>query len=134
MDFLTQTNVSNLYLYRGEVYRGLRPVYTTAQALQEFMHALELDPKNYSALRAIAGIYLYDEKDYPLAEFYVDQAIGLKPDLAYAYITRGDLYRRLGDLPRALAAYQDALARLPDYQAAIDRIAAVQAELRKQAP
>ena len=134
MDFLNAANPSNVYLYRGQVYQGLSPAYTASQALQEFLHSLELDPKNYSATLSIASVYLYDLKDYPLAEFYINQAIGLNPAPAYAYLIRGDVYRQLGNLQSAIAAYQDALTRQPGYQTALDRLAAVQAELKKQAP
>jgi tetratricopeptide (TPR) repeat protein len=58
MDFLNAANPSNVYIYRGEVYQGLSPAYTASQALQEFLHSLELDPKNMWAMRAIAGVYL----------------------------------------------------------------------------
>lgn len=132
MDFLVPAELSSAYFYRGEVYQGLSPVYTASQALQEFLHALDLDPKNYWAMRAIASVYLYNLKDYPAAEFYINQAIGLNPDPDYAYLIHGDLYRQRGSLQSAIAAYQDALIRQPGYQAAIDRIKAVQAEVQKQ--
>jgi tetratricopeptide (TPR) repeat protein len=134
MDFLLGANPSNAFLYRGEVYQGLRPAYTSSQALQEFLRSLALDPKNYWAMQAIAGVYLYDLKDYPSAELYINRAIGLNPDLSYAYLTRGDLYRQEGNLQGAITAYQDALTRQPGYQAALDRLAAAQAQLKKQAP
>jgi len=134
MDFLQAANPSYVFIYRGEVYQGLRPAYTASQALQEFLHSLELDPKNYWAMQAIASVYLNDLKDYPLAEFYINQAIGLNPAPVYAYLIRGDVYRQLGNLQSAIAAYQDALTRQPGYQTALDRLAAVQAELKKQAP
>jgi tetratricopeptide (TPR) repeat protein len=134
MDFLGAENPSNVFLYRGEVYQGLRLAYTAQQALQEFLRSLELNPKNYWAVRAIGGVYLWDLKNYPQAEYYINLAIGLNPDRPEAYVTRGDFYRQQGDLKAAAAAYKDALAHQPGYQPAVDRLAAVQAELQKQAP
>jgi len=132
MDFLNAANPSNVFLYRGEVYQGLSPAYTASQALQEFMRSLELDPKNMWAMRAIAGVYLSNFKNYPLAEQYINQAIGVNPDLPDNYLTLGDVHRQQGDLKAAVAAYEDALARKPGWQAAIDRLTAVQAELLKK--
>jgi tetratricopeptide (TPR) repeat protein len=71
-------------------------------------------------------------KNYPLAEQYIKQAIGVNPDLPDNYLTLGDVYRQQGDLKAAVAAYEDALARKPGWQAAIDRLTAVQAELQKK--
>ena len=130
MDFLNATDSTSAYLYRGEVYQGMSPVYTPTQALGEFLHALALDPKNYRALRDIAGIYLYNLKDYPSAQHYNDLVIGLNPDLPAPYITRGDIYRAQGDLKAAASAYQDALAHQPGNQVALNRLAAVQAKLQ----
>jgi tetratricopeptide (TPR) repeat protein len=134
MDFLEVGKPSYVFLSRGQVYLGLRPTYTASQALQEFLHSLELDPKNYWAMQAIAGVYLGDLKNYPLAEHYINLAIDLNPNLPYAYLTRGDMYRQQGDLQSAIAAYQEALTRQPGYQAALNRLAAVQTELQKRAP
>jgi tetratricopeptide (TPR) repeat protein len=132
MDFLEASASSTAYLYRGEVYQGLGPAYTATQALQEFSHSLELNPKNYWAMRSMAGVYVWNLKNYPMAEHYINQAIGLNPDLPDAYVTRGDIYYQQGDLKAAVAAYEDALARQPGYQWALDRLAAVKAELKKQ--
>jgi tetratricopeptide (TPR) repeat protein len=134
MDFLETGNETYVFLFRGEVYQGLRPAFTAEQALQEFFRALKLDSKNYWALRAIAGVYLYNLKDYPSAEFYINQSIDLKPDLVDNYLMQGDIYRQQGNLQGAITAYQDSLTRQPGYQAALDRLAAVQAQLKKQAP
>ena len=126
MNFRGSGNLSYAFLYRGEVYLGLSPVYTASQALQEFLYALQLDPNNYWAMQDLAGIYLYNLKDYPLAEQYIDLAVSLNSALPNAYLIRGDLYRQQGNLLAAAAAYQDALARQPGYQLALDRLAALQ--------
>jgi tetratricopeptide (TPR) repeat protein len=132
MDFLYAANPSDVFLHRGEVYQGLRPAYSVPQALAEFLHALQLDPKNYWAMQAIAGVYLRDLKNYPLAEQYITHAIALNPTLPDNYLIRGDIYRQQDNLPAAAAAYQDALSRQPGYQPALDRLAALKAQQQKQ--
>lgn len=81
------------------------------------------------AMCAIAGAYLSNLKNYPLAEQYIKQAIVVNPDLPDNYLMLGDIYRQEGDLKAALAAYQDTLARKPGWQAALDRLTAVKAAL-----
>jgi tetratricopeptide (TPR) repeat protein len=134
MNFLDPGELSIVYQYRGEVYLGLHSTYTASQALQEFLHSLDLNPKNYWAMYDIANLYLNNLKDYSSAESYINQAIGLYPDYSYFYITRGDLYRAQGNLPGAILAYQDALTLQPGYQPFLDRLAAAQAALQKQSP
>jgi tetratricopeptide (TPR) repeat protein len=135
MNFLNSNELSAAHLYRGEVYQGLQPTYKPLQALQEFSRSLELNPNSYWAMRAIASVYLWDLKDYALAENYINQAINQNPDLPNAYLTHGDIYRQMGDLKNAVLDYQAAVTRQPGWQSAIDRITAVQAELqKKQAP
>jgi tetratricopeptide (TPR) repeat protein len=134
-DFLNYgANLSKVYFYRAEVYQGLKPTFSAAQALQDYLQSLELDPENVWTLRAIAGIYLWDLKNYSQAEKYINLAIGANPDLADNYLMSGDILRQQGNLNGAEAAYWKALAHNPGWQAALDQLAAVQAELKKQAP
>jgi tetratricopeptide (TPR) repeat protein len=134
MDFLSQASKSAVYLYRGEVYQALIPAYSAQQALDEFERSLALDPQSYPAIRSIAIIYLREIKNYPLAHEYIDMAIGMNPEAAENYVLRGDIYRQQGSLAAAASAYQDAIARRPDWQVAVDRLAAVQAELHEAVP
>jgi tetratricopeptide (TPR) repeat protein len=134
MDFLETSEASTVFVYRGDVYQSLKPSYTVSQALQEYLHALNLDPKNILALRAIALVYLGDLQNYPLAETYINQAISFEPDSPENYQVRGDIYRKQGRLEAAASAYEDALARRPGWQSALNRLAAVQAELKKKSP
>jgi len=133
-EFLSLSDKAYAHIYRGDVYRGLRPQYTSAQALAEFQRALEIDPQNYGARLSIASVYIYDLKDPAPAEIYIRQAMALLPENPYAYLYLGDMYRLQGDLAGATAAYQQALARRPGLQATQDRLDAVQAEMEKTAP
>jgi tetratricopeptide (TPR) repeat protein len=133
-EFLSLSDKTYAHIYRGEVYRRLRPAYTDAQVLAEFQRALEISPQNYSVTLSLAIEYLIDLKNFVLAEKYIRQAMALLPENPNAYLYLGDLYRQQGDLVGAAVAYQQALLRQPGWQAAVDRLAAVQAEMEKTAP
>ena len=133
-DYLSLSDKAYTYIYRGEVYRSLRPAYTDAQVLAEFQRALEIDPQNYWGILSMASEYIYDFKDSVQAEFYIKQAMALLPENPYAYLYLGDLYSQQGDLKGAVAAYQQALLRQPYLQAAADRLAVVRAKMGKPLP
>ena len=54
-----------------------------------------------------------EDLDETISDF--TEAIRLKPNLAYYYLTRGDTYRHEGDNYKAIADYESALQIYPDY-------------------
>lgn len=82
-------------------------------ALQEFQHALALDPKDAAALDGLARSY---EKSGRVAdaEKTFEKAAALQPDNWYGYNELGAFYHRQGKYPQAISAYQQALDITPD--------------------
>jgi len=120
--WLTPGDEVNVHIYRGEVYRSLKDIYSPNQALKEFQRALELQPGNYWALLSIGNVYLYDLKELEQAESYYRQAMAINEKYPNAYYSIGEVYRQRGDKMTAIEWYQQALERQPNWQAAIDRL------------
>lgn len=93
------------YRLRGRGHR-LRQAYP--QALDDFTHALELDPDN---ARALAGrgeaLRLTERYEEALADF--DRSIALDPDDVWTLGSRGLLRHALGHFEEALADFKRAL-------------------------
>jgi tetratricopeptide (TPR) repeat protein len=114
------------HLYLGESYRALKEEYDPEQALEEFEKALELQPGSYWALMDIGHVYLSDLKDDGQAEYYYTRAMTSNENSPYAYYYLGEVWRARGDNQMAMAWYEIALEKQADFQAAIDRIAALE--------
>jgi Flp pilus assembly protein TadD len=82
-------------------------------ALQEFQHALQLDPKDAEALGGLAKSYETSGREAD-AEKTFKEAIALRPDDWTGYNNLGAFYDRHGKYPQAVAAYQQALKVTPD--------------------
>jgi eukaryotic-like serine/threonine-protein kinase len=82
-------------------------------ALQEFQHALQLDPKDAEALGGLARSYENSGRTAD-AEKSFQEAIALRPDAWTGYNNLGAFYDRHGKYPQAIAAYQQALRVTPD--------------------
>ncbi|WP_353069646.1 tetratricopeptide repeat protein [Tunturibacter empetritectus] len=82
-------------------------------ALQEFQHALTLDPRNALAVRGQARAYERSGR-IPDAEAAYKKAVALKPDDWESYNLIGHFYDRQGRYPEAIKALQRALEMTPD--------------------
>ena len=82
-------------------------------ALQEFQHALTLDPRNALAVRGLARAYERSGR-IPDAEAAYKKAVALKPDDWESYNLIGHFYDRQGRYPEAIKALQRALEMTPD--------------------
>lgn len=133
-DFLDSSDAALLRFYRGTAYRALRPQYTDAQILDEFQAALSLEPRNYAALATMASVYQVDLKQFDQAAICLDRLVEFYPKEPDAYLRQGNLYRAMGDLPRAAAAYERALALKPDWDVAQEKLDAVRAQMETPAP
>jgi len=98
------------YTQRSVAHRRLGQV---EEAAADAEHAVSLNPLFWKTHRERAiGYVNAGELEQGIAEF--DQAIQLKPPhpthFAYAYISRGDTHRRLGNLEKAIEDLEAALA------------------------
>ena len=82
-------------------------------ALQEFDHALALDPKNAAALLGLAVSYEGSGRIED-AEKTFQAAAALRPDDWYGLNALGAFYDRQGKYPQAIAAYRQAMQSTPD--------------------
>jgi serine/threonine-protein kinase len=82
-------------------------------ALQEFHHALDLDPKNAAALGGLARSYEGSGRIADAEKTFLDAA-ALRPDDWYELNSLGAFYDRQSKYQQAIAAYQQALQITPD--------------------
>ncbi|WP_348261950.1 protein kinase [Telmatobacter sp. DSM 110680] len=82
-------------------------------ALQEFQHALKLDPKDAEAMGGLARSYEQSGRTAD-AEKTWQESLALRPDDWNGYNTLGAFYDRQGKYPQAIEAYQHALQITPD--------------------
>jgi tRNA A-37 threonylcarbamoyl transferase component Bud32/tetratricopeptide (TPR) repeat protein len=95
-----------------------------ATATTKFHRALQLDPRNRSALEGLAEV-AFQQNEPTEAVGYLRKALRLAPRNQRLHLQLGDAYLAALDYPRALAAYRTA-AELGSRKAA-DRIALVEA-------
>ena len=82
-------------------------------ALQEFQHALQLDPKDADALGGLARSYQTSGRIAD-AEKTFQEAVALRPEDWTGYNKLGAFYDQQGKYPQSIAAYQQALKLTPD--------------------
>jgi eukaryotic-like serine/threonine-protein kinase len=82
-------------------------------ALQEFQHALQLDPKNAGALIGLARSYETSGRVAD-AEKTFQEAAALRPDDWYGDNELGAFYDRQGKYQQSINAYKQALQLTPD--------------------
>ena len=71
-------------------------------------HALDLNPKNYSAMSRLGGFLAKQGKFREAADYYY-QVLEIKPDYAKAHTNLGAALMRLGKSQEALHHYEEAL-------------------------
>jgi Flp pilus assembly protein TadD len=95
--------------------------YAAAQA--KFEAALALDERLAEAHNNLAfSLRVQGARNFYRALRHYDRALGLKPDLAQAYMYRGVLFTQIGDTARARADHQRLLALDPDLAAQLDAV------------
>lgn len=82
-------------------------------AMQEFQHALELDPRDASAETGLATSYELAGSNREAEEAY-KKAAALRPDSWLGYASLGAFYDRQNMYPQAVAADQRAIQLSPD--------------------
>ena len=93
-------------------------------AMSEFQKGINTPGSQGNGQFAIAQA-LTREKRFEEADAWFAQALALNPNARWWYIARGDAARQAGNLTLALAVYQEALARFPDFAYAYYQIAYV---------
>jgi len=83
------------------------------------------DPKDkialFNLIKAAGGDSSEGKLDAALAK--IDRVLAEDPDILEAHDVRGNLYRKKKDLPKAIAAYREALRRDPEYKSALFNLA-----------
>jgi eukaryotic-like serine/threonine-protein kinase len=82
-------------------------------ALQEFQHALDLDPRNALALRGLARVYQHSGRNAD-AEGTFKKAIALQPNDWEGYTLLGEFYDQQGRYPESISEYKKAIDLTPD--------------------
>jgi len=101
--------------WRGEIYRLMKRY---EEALQDFNHAIELDP-NYAWAIAIRGMTYQSMKRYEEAFQDFNQAIDLDPKDAWAIALHGQTHRLMKRYEEALKDFNQVLELDPKYAWAI---------------
>jgi tetratricopeptide (TPR) repeat protein len=70
------------------------------EAIKNYTHAAQLDPKNYHALLFIGDSY-FAERKFPEAVQWYDRAISLDPNIETGYRYEADLYIKSGEMEKA---------------------------------
>lgn len=70
------------------------------EAIKNYSHAFELDPKNYHAVLFIGDSY-FAKKDFPSATIWYDRAIVLDPNTETAYRYEADMLIKSGEMEKA---------------------------------
>jgi len=71
-----------------------------ADAIKNYSHVLELDPKNYDATLFVGDSY-FAKKDFPNALIWYDRAIALNPDVDTAFRYEADMLIKSGEMEKA---------------------------------
>lgn len=95
-----------------------------AQARQEFLRALNLNPGSTRVLNLL-GLTYFREQDYDLAEMYFLRAIRTDPDFNLGYLNLGGVYAMKQLYARARDYYEKALSLNPELTAAYYSLGAV---------
>jgi eukaryotic-like serine/threonine-protein kinase len=104
------SNIPEVYVTLGQIHE------TTGKhdlAMQEFQHALSLDPRDADAESGLAGAY-ENAGRIQEAEAAFQKAAALRPDSWKGYSNLGAFYDRQNMYPKAVEADQHAIALTPD--------------------
>ena len=103
-----------------------------AAAQQMLMRALQIDPRNISALSRLGYIYV-SEKKYPAAIATYQKMIGLNPKLPDAFFNLGYVYTITADYSKARDMYLKVVELAPSFaDEALFNLAVVQDKLGKR--
>ena len=96
--------------------------YSPAAAIRDFTKAIQLDPRDASALVDRGLAYLDEDKpDYSAAITDADRAVDLDPKLARAYNLRGTAKRAAGKPDEAIEDFTRAIRLHPSLESLVQR-------------
>lgn len=98
------------------------------QYVAEFQRAIELNPGHAWAHVRLGEAYYARDGDAAAAEAEMQKGLALAPQDKWMHVVLGDLYRREGRAGNAAEAYRQALAIDPDFEAAWNRLDALEGE------
>jgi len=123
-DFTTGLEEAACHYARGEVLwwtHGDPDDYIAA-----FQRAIELNPDHVSA-HVLLGVAHYTRyQDVAMAEAELRKAMALDPHYRWPYFYLGDIYQKSGRSEEAIAMYEQALAVDPFFEAARQRLYALE--------
>jgi tetratricopeptide (TPR) repeat protein len=90
-------------------------------AIDNFQHALRLDPQHSIALQNLGSAYR-QKKDWPQAKSALGRALALNPDDPEANYSLGMVYAQQNDTGRASEYLQKAVALRPEYPEALNNL------------
>jgi len=93
-----------------------------AGAIEYLKKAIEIDPYYKAAYNHITYTY-QNNQEYENAILTLNNYIEMVPDEANPYDTRGDIYYRAGNIPKAMESYEKAISIKPDFAASIHSLA-----------
>ncbi|MEW6470343.1 MAG: tetratricopeptide repeat protein [Bacteroidota bacterium] len=105
------------YFQKGMTLKERGVPGDTAQAVNNFQRAVELNPQHYDALLQLGEIYA-SIKD-PLAIEYYNSALKIRPNSTEVYYHVGMFYQNTGQLDQAIEVYNEILKREPNHAFAI---------------
>lgn len=122
--FTADWEAADCYYKRGEIFgwQGRDP----RESIQEYRQALVLNPKHHWAQSRLGYALYRAYGDVVLAEKEIEQAIALWPDDKYRiwpHRVLGNIYREVGMIDKAIAAYREALRLDPSDEHVQDMLA-----------
>lgn len=113
VDIVLTKNPTNAsaWCLKGEIQTRLKD---TTAALESFNKAIQADKVSINAVVCKANVLAELKKDAEAQEL-LRQAISMMPSSAVDYFARGAAFRGLGQYEKALADYDEALKRKPDF-------------------
>jgi tetratricopeptide (TPR) repeat protein len=103
-----------------------------AQAIQDFQHALQIDPEHTIALQNLGSAYR-QEKDWPQAKNTLERALALSPEDPEANYSLGMVYAQQNDMEHAYDYLQKAIAARPAYPEALNNLGILYLRTRRPA-
>lgn len=108
---LEPTHIKSLY-NRGRAYEELKQY---DKALADFHKVVKEDPLNVNAYLSIASDYYYRQRDYQNTIFYAEKILNLNENSVTAHTLKGKAHQKLGDLQKAMSAYNAAISVNKNY-------------------
>jgi tetratricopeptide (TPR) repeat protein len=91
------------------------------QAIEDFRHALQIDPDHIIALDNLGSAYR-QKKDWPAAQQVLERALALNPEDPEANYSLGMIYAQQNDAQHAYEYLQKAIAVRPAYPEALNNL------------